>query len=405
MIIMAISSEYHFSKETIERISKENSENYLLRNARLKAFELFEKLPMPDFKYGLSIKLDVQDLDISKINLHEHLHRSNIKIKADKKIIVEDLNNAITTIPEVKNQFMRSIVIANKPDAMAAAFWQVGKVIYVPKNTILKEPIVITSDVETNTLMEYLLVVVESSCDVSIVEDISSKEKGKHSYSGKLVEVVVKDNSIVHYTSVQNLSRDFFNFVNKRAVVGANSTINWLDCCLGTRFTKSDISTVLKGQGAVTNNYGIFFGTGSQQFDLRAATIHAERNTICDMWTKGALNDRAKTLYSGLIKINSNAAGSNGYQKEDTLLLSPDAEADSIPELEIDNNEVKCTHGATVGQVDKEKLFYLMSRGLPENLAKKQIVTGFFEPMVEKISVEHLKEKLREIVSDKIEIK
>ena len=181
--------------------------------------------------------------------------------------------------------------------------------------------------------------------------------------------------------------------------------MNWLDCCLGSRYTRADIITRLSGRGSSTNNYGLFFGTGSQQFDLNVGTIHAERNTVCDMMTKGALNDRAKAVYTGLVKINANAANSNGYQKEDTLLLSPDAEADSIPQLEIDNNEVKCTHGATVGQVDKEKLFYLMSRGIPANESKKILVEGFFEPMIQKIAVENVQNKLREIVAERVVIR
>jgi len=392
------------ARQTIEKLSLAKEEDMLIRKIRLKAYELFESLPMPDLRYGISIKLNADGLDLSRINPVLVAEKITHEIKAPSSVLIEELGYALATNPIVREHFMRHIAMMNKMDALCAAFWQSGRVIYVPKGTILKEPIRITTHVDSDTHLEYLLVIVEDSCEISIVEDISSKQNDILSYRGKIAEVVVMNNSIVHYANVQNISRDFFNFVNKIAVVGRNSSMNWLDCCLGSRFSKSDISTVLRGEGASTTNYGLFFGSSTQQFDLKASTIHGERNTVCDMLTKGALTDRARAIYSGLVKINANASGSNGYQKEDTLLLSPDAEADSIPQLEIDNNEVRCTHGATVGQVDKEKLFYLMSRGLPENIAKKKIVEGFFEPMIQKIAVAHIQDRLREIVSEKIVI-
>lgn len=405
---MMAETKLQFSKEMVEKLSSRYSEDSLIKDRRLKALEIFHQLPEPMFKYGISIMLDISELNLNKINPLEVSENDFVEIKADTKsgVIIEDIRKAIATIPEVRNHFMKYVSVDNKIDALTAAFWQKGTVIYVPKGTVLKSPIEIASKLSSGNALEYVMVIVESSSEVTIIEDISSEKNNADAvyFSGKIVEIVVKDNSIVHYASVQNLSRDYFNFVKKRAIVGANSTMNWLDCCLGSKYTRADIITLLAGRGAVTNNYGLFFGTGKQQFDLNIGTVHAERNTVCDMMTKGALNDRAKAVYTGLVRIEANAAESNGYQKEDTLLLSPDAEADSIPQLEIDNNEVRCTHGATVGQVDKEKLFYLMSRGISEKQAKKIVVAGFFEPMILKISVGNVQKKLREIVDEKIVI-
>ncbi len=398
-----------FSNEIVEKISSRYSEDSLIKDRRLKALEIFHQLPEPKFRYGISITLDISGLDLNKINPLEISERDTVEIKAEKPVIVEDIRKAITSIPDVREYFMKAISVDNKIDAFTAAFWQNGKVVYVPKGTVLKKPIEIVSKIDSGNMMEYVLIIVDDSSEVTIIEDLSSEtintSKGEVCFSGKLAEIVVKENSIMHYASIQNLGMEFFNFVKKRAIVGADSTLNWLDCCLGSRYTRADIITRLSGRGSSTNNYGLFFGTGSQQFDLNVGTIHAERNTVCDMMTKGALNDRAKAVYTGLVKINANAANSNGYQKEDTLLLSPDAEADSIPQLEIDNNEVKCTHGATVGQVDKEKLFYLMSRGIPANESKKILVEGFFEPMIQKIAVENVQNKLREIVAERVVIR
>jgi len=154
----------------------------------------------------------------------------------------------------------------------------------------------------------------------------------------------------------------------------------------------------LNGEGSATNNYGIFFGNEKQQFDLVANSIHNAPNTTSDIFTKGALTDTSKCIYRGLVKIHQNAGGSNGYQKEDTLLLSPDAAADSIPNLEIDNSDVRCTHGATIGRIDREKMFYLMSRGLNEKQATRTYVRGFFEELILKMQIEKLRENMHDLV-------
>src|SRR3989338_2080097 len=300
-----------FSNEIVEKISSRYSEDSLIKDRRLKALEIFHQLPEPKFRYGISITLDISGLDLNKINPLEISERDTVEIKAEKPVIVEDIRKAITSIPDVREYFMKAISVDNKIDAFTAAFWQNGKVVYVPKGTVLKKPIEIVSKIDSGNMMEYVLIIVDDSSEVTIIEDLSSEtintSKGEVCFSGKLAEIVVKENSIMHYASIQNLGMEFFNFVKKRAIVGADSTLNWLDCCLGRRYTRADIITRLSGRGSSTNNYGLFFGTGSQQFDLNVGTIHAERNTVCDMMTKGALNDRAKAVYTGLVKINANA--------------------------------------------------------------------------------------------------
>ena len=178
--------------------------------------------------------------------------------------------------------------------------------------------------------------------------------------------------------------------------------INWLDCCFGSNVTLSEVTTNLNGEGAETNNYGIFFGNKKQQFDLVANSMHNMPDTKSDIFTKGALTDKSKCIYRGLVKIQKNASGSNGYQKEDTLLLSPNAAADSIPDLEINNSDVKCSHGASIGRIDREKLFYLMSRGMDETEATRIYVKGFFEELIQKMKIKELRDNMHNLVEKRM---
>ncbi len=175
-----------------------------------------------------------------------------------------------------------------------------------------------------------------------------------------------------------------------------------MDCCFGSKITSSEVTTYLDGEGSETNNHGIFFGNENQQFDLSVNSIHNAENTVSDIISKGALTDSSKCIYHGLVKISRNASGSNGYQKEDTLLLSPNATADAIPDLEIDNSDVKCSHGATIGKTDAEKMFYLRSRGFNEKEATKVYVKGFFNGLIKKMQIEKLRENMEDLIDERM---
>ena len=230
----------------------------------------------------------------------------------------------------------------------------------------------------------------------------NSNSNKNNVYRSKIAEIFIGNNCNVNYGNVQLLNQNAFKFTIKKAVVGANSTLNWMDCCFGSKVTLSEATTILDGDGATTNNHGIFFGSNQQQFDLVAKSIHNAPRTVSDILTKGALTGSSKCLYRGLVRIEKNAFGSNGYQKEDTLLLSEDAAADSIPNLEIENNDVRCTHGASIGRIDREKLFYMKSRGLNDELATREYVKGFFEPLIQKIQIQKLRDNMHDMIAERM---
>ena len=249
-----------------------------------------------------------------------------------------------------------------------------------------KENEILDINLNQQDQFNHTLIIAEPNSQLNIIEKIKANSSN---YRGNIVEIHAAENTEINFISYQRLSKETYCVTSKVAELQKNAKVNWLDITLGAKFAKSDVVSLLKGKGAATNSYGIFLGSKEQQFDLYAEAIHAAEETKSDILMKGALKDKAKALYRGLIKIEPVAAKSDGYQKEEVLLLSEDAEADAIPNLEIKNEDVRCTHGASIGKIDDEKLFYLMSRGLSRREAEKLIVEGFFDSLLQKVNIQN----------------
>lgn len=387
------------SDNYIKESSKKNDEPEWLLKKRLDSYNSYKNKPMPSFIYGLNISLNIElnlsDLDISKSGkpIREIINNNdNVEILEFKEAIKKDF---------IKEKLMSLLESSEKFTSFHNAFFDNLLVVYVPKNTVIKETIEIITKVNSEILFDHLMIIVEDNSSLSLIENIES-ENDNEAYLSKIVEIFVGNNSKVNYGSLQTLNKNTFNFVKKIATTKRNSIINWLDCCFGGLTTSSEVTTNLNGEGSETNNHGIFFGNEKQQFDLSVNSIHNAANTTSDIISKGALTDYSKCIYHGLVKIQRNATGSNGYQKDDTLLLSPNAVADAIPDLEIDNGDVKCSHGATIGRTDIEKMFYLKTRGFDEKEATKMYVKGFFNELINKMKIKKLRENMQEIVEERM---
>ncbi len=390
------------SKNFIENFSRENNEPKWLLDKRMSAHSLFNDKPMPNFIYGLNINLNI-DLDLNNLDIGKLESPKRKIINNNKEVIIEDFQTALKNHENLlKEKFMTTCVPAiEKFTALHNAFLNNLILVYVPKNVEAKVPIEIITKVNSKILFDHILIIAEDNSKLTLVEDITS-ENNEEAYVSKIVEIFAGDNAKIDYSNLQMLNKKTFNFTKKRALTEKNSSINWLDCCFGSQITLSEVTTNLNGEGAQANNYGIFFGNADQQFDLVANSIHNSPNTFSDIFAKGALTDSSKCIYRGLVKIQKNASNSNGYQKEDTLLLSPDAAADSIPDLEIDNSDVKCSHGATIGRIDREKMFYLRSRGLNEKQATQTYVKGFFEELIQKMKIEKLRDNMHDLIEERM---
>lgn len=398
------------STETIDRgfveeLSDQRDEPDWLRKRRINAWVSYSDLPDPNVIQTPGRRwTDLEELDIRALSkgTTERSTRSNIEAEVPEEVVVLDLIDAVRDYPDlVRENFMNRVVRwdENRLTAVHAAAWRSGLLVYVPEEVEIESVIRTSTTLEEDARFNHTLIIAEPNSKVTVAESVDG---GSESYFSNVVEIVAKDGAEVNYGSLQNASEDSYQFTVKRGVAGRDAEVNWIDGCFGTALTKSVVSTVIEGEGADTHNYGLFFGTDSQHFDLETWTRHEAPYTTCDMFTRGVLDDRAVSAYEGTIGVSDEAYDVDAYQTENVLLVSDEAEADASPRLEIDNNDVKCSHAATMGQVDDEELFYMKSRGLDEESARRRIIEGFFEPVFGELPFPELESEYRELIHNKM---
>jgi Fe-S cluster assembly protein SufD len=217
-----------------------------------------------------------------------------------------------------------------------------------------------------------------------------------------VIELLVQDGAQLRFATVQNWGRDVWQLTHERALVGRDAQLDWVVGSFGSRLTKSFQTAELDGQGANVRMSGLFFADSNQHLDLDTQQNHNQADTTSDLLYKGALKGKARSVWQGMIKVLPGAQRTNGYQANRNLILQKSARADSIPGLEIEADDVRCTHGATVGQLDPDEIFYLMSRGLQRDEAERLIVNGFFAPLMERIPLDSVRERLSAAIRERV---
>jgi Fe-S cluster assembly protein SufD len=351
-------------------------------------------------------------------------------------VIFSDLDTAVREHPElVKQYFMTKAVTysenrykSDKPRTSASgkhegggygdtvgdlkfaalhgAFFSGGTFLYVPRGVVVDLPLQSLTyfDAANLAMFTHTLVVVEEGAAVTLVENYASKENEAQRFSNGAVELILKPGSSLQYFHLQDFARNVWHFSSQTALLENDSTLTWLNGTLGSQTTKAFLDCKFLGTGTNANLLGFFFGDGKQHFDQHTFQNHIVGHSASDLLYKGALKDTAYSAFRGLIRVNPNAQRSDAYQANRNILLSRHAHADSIPELEIEANDVRCTHGATVGPIDPEQIFYLMARGIPKIEAEKVIVEGFFDPLMQKIPMESIRTALAQAIKTKIGI-
>jgi Fe-S cluster assembly protein SufD len=277
-----------------------------------------------------------------------------------------------------------------------AAMWKHGLLVHIPRGVVLEQPLYVrvANSVEGGSLFWRLLIVAEPESRFAVIEEYASSSPELSAYSNAAVEIIVQQAAKVEYVSVQNMSRATWHFATHHARVERDAELDWVAGGFGTVKGKIRIQNDLAGQGATSRVTGAYFADGTQHLDYDTFQEHMAPSTTSDFAFKGALRDKARTVWRGMIRVEEGAQKTNAYQENRNLLLSKTAHADSIPGLEILANDVRCTHGATLGQVDREQLFYLMSRGLNRAEAERLIVRGFFQDVLDRVELEPVREAL-----------
>jgi Fe-S cluster assembly protein SufD len=276
------------------------------------------------------------------------------------------------------------------------ASWQHGLLVVVPRGVELDKPLYvrISNSVEGGSLFFRLLVVAEQGARFSLIEEYTSSSPDLRAYTNVVSELFCEQDSKLEYVSIQNLSRETWHFGSHHARVGRDAELDWVAGGFGSRKGKVWIQNDLAGQGATSRVTGAYFTDGEQHIDYDTFQLHQAPDTTSDFAFKGALRDKSTAVWRGMIRVEKDAQRTNAYQENRNLMLSPTTHAVPIPGLEILANDVRCTHGATVGRVDREQLFYLMARGLSRQEAERLIVRGFFQDVLDRIELLPVREAL-----------
>jgi len=309
-------------------------------------------------------------------------------------IIITDLQEAL-----IKHEsLIKGQLISNRLDygedkflALEASAFKSGIFIYIPKNVVVDEPIRIVNSLadDGNSSISRNIIIADTGSRATIVEEIYSPQMNGNNSNQQayfeLMESHVKPNANLEIVTLQAMDRSAINFSNRKAFVERDSKMSWYLGMFGAELSRYKIDSIMKGPGASAEDVEILFGIGSQSFDVTSNLIHHGTSSRGRVLVKSVMKDASKSLFKGMIKIDKEAKASESYLAGHAILLDKSAKSDAIPGLEIETNEVKATHSASVAQIDENEIFYLMSRGLSREGAKREIVNGFLEPLSRKM--------------------
>ena len=337
---------------------------------------------LPSFKHGSNILIEptfkFNELS-SKI-----LSKNNIKITADKKE-VKIVNGICDDIIEFLEEKWEDQHSDNWVWYFHNLFSNNCTFIYIPKH--ITANINIERIIDKDNVLISLFILADIGSKARIIFNKNGKETAN--YSSELVRIIAKEDSFIELICTQKLPKGLTFFQNRKSIGDTNSEINWLDIFIGGEYIRSETTSYLNNRLARVKNILLYFAQNNQKNDFYNSAIHNFSETKSDLIVKGALVDQAKALSRSLIKIMPSASNSKGCEKQEAIILGSKAEADAIPHLEVENSNVKCSHSSTIGKIDNDKMFYLMSRGLKETEAINLVVQGFMEPVVKTLPLEY----------------
>ena len=395
----------NLTEDQVEQISAELGEPEWLLETRLDALSALDELEMPDVirtpgrdwtnLYALDYESLVDPLDWAQ---------EKDRVEAEGADVL-DWETALAEHGDLVEEQFGSIVDPqrNYLTALSTALFSAGTLVYVPSG-VDAEDVKIRTRMNSRSLFNYTLVVAEDNASATILErQTTGRELDGDQYYSGVVEVTAGENAHVQYGALQNLSETTYNFQVKRGHADTYGTLNWIEGNIGSRLTKTSVETRLVGDSSESRIVGAFFGHNDQHLDLASRVWHEAEHTVADLVTRGVLDDSARSVYEGVQDVGRDAWDTSSYQRENTLMLSDDSEADASPKLIINNHDTEASHSATVGQVDAEDLFYMTSRGVDPERAKNMLVEGFFVPVLDEVEVDELRDDLDELIVERLQ--
>jgi len=355
-----------------------------LRERRARAADAAEELALPTQKQK---GWEFTDLSGFELDAYERASAAVTGLETleggDGGPLVLRLAEGADWLPDVVRERFGTVVAENDVFAARnAARWSDGVLVYVPRNARLDQPVQLTVAGRPGEEIEWrALVILEEGAEAEVWERYASEGEGL--FNG-VVELVVGEGATLRYVCQQDLSEEGWGFATQRAEVERDANLEWVALGFGSSRGKVRMETKLAGRGSSAKVTGAYVGNGRQHLDYDTTQEHAGADTVSDLAFRGVLGDRATAVWRGMIKVDAGAQRTDAYQESRNLLLSNRAHADAIPGLEIEADDVRCTHAAAVAQVDAEQLYYLRSHGIREPEAKRLVIDGFLQELVER---------------------
>ncbi|MDQ4075885.1 MAG: Fe-S cluster assembly protein SufD [Chloroflexota bacterium] len=325
---------------------------------------------------------------------------------AEQGVIFMDLSQAVQEHPELveKYLFQTQKPEEGKFEALHAAFMNGGVFLYVPEGVVLERTLQVIHWVDSTNVMlfPHTLVVVEEDAQATVMDEYLSEGDEGIVLVDSAVELNVAQSAVLVYLQLQDWGENVWHLNFSRSTSGSNSNLNWTVGQFGAKLTRYQTEAEMIGMGATALLNGVFFPTAGQQHGNYTLQRHVATHCTSDLLFKGGLKEKSRSVYEGGIKVEKGAQQTDAYQANRNLMLSKNAHADSIPMLEIEAHEVRCTHGSTTSQMDPEELFYMQSRGIPKEPATKLIVEGFFVPVLDRIPLRSVRNRLKDAIQRKM---
>lgn len=421
------------SIETVEALSQARNEPDWLRKRRLEAWNAFEKLSLPGSRYtqirglewrGITPLVDRVESPVLpkefKELIGESVEAAGILIQVDgqtvraelpedlkrKGVLFLDMTTAVAEHPDLIRRYVdRLEPPSDKINALQRALFSTGLFLYVPKGVVIGQPLTVMNLLTRPEvgLFTQSLIIAEPESAVTCLEELYSPgaEFDRSAMQANMTLVHVGRGAQVNFAGVQNWNAHVYNFSRRRGLLEQDAKLRWTLGWLGGRLTMSHVESVLDGPGAELQDVQVFFTNGRQHMDLTSNLRHQKPHTKGEVTVKGVLKDKSQSVFWGLIRIEPDAQHANAFQSQRSLILENGPRSNAIPSLEIEANDVRCTHAASASQIDEEQIFYLKSRGLRDDEAKKTIVDGFFEPIIAKIPLPLMQARIRILIDRK----
>ena len=456
----ATATQSGFSQEAFESFLQRRQEPRWMTDLRRRAWQSFLELPLPDRKQEEWMRTDIRGLRLNQFSPPGDEisdFRSQISdFKSQVSNLKSEIQDSLTPDPQALTPLLsqgvelagHDVAIDSRPAAsqldpdyarqgvlfgsldrllaehgdllrphfgravdpdidkfaaLGAACWSGGTLLYVPKRVVIERPLHMLSALTPGAVdFGRLLVVLEEGAEATLLAETTSSEATAAGLHCGATELLVGPGARLRYVNLQNWGTGVWHFAHQHALVDSNAALQWTIGALGSHLAKVNQHVTMVGGGADVEVNGAMFTEGKQHLSYHTLQHHAAGGCRSNLLYKGALQDKSRIVWRGMIHVDKDAQKTDGYQRDDNLVLSESARADSIPGLEILAHDVRCTHGATVGRVDDELIFYALTRGFTRREAVRMIVAGFFQQVFDRITIPSVRDALSEAIGRRV---